>query len=444
MAKKQKRQRAVVFDDHGGRKHTFVVGGPDAGDYWYAAAAGHAVKEARELVRRMGGGPYHLEGFTAEEEAAIRLDSLKRAGNPKGGDCHCEICRAKAMTNKKGHCRICGESLPPGEVICGHHETQSASEGHYREDSETAHYRAGNPHHLLQARNELTSAFGRPTGGNADWINSAWFVQGSGGSVNPNRPDVHPGLYATHSLWVVEQPEDSEYCVILRDIDEKAGETMDTELMCGPAAGIHSVIDAARSYAAGGLVGGRKGNPVLSSSSEEQPVVLVIWSKPIGRGYRADMRQYDGPLKMRALRAAVKKATRSGDQGGGLALAKSHPTHRMYSPIGEEGVPLLRVRAEDVAIDPTRHAPIQGADGNFYYDDDSRGRIHLDAKTSEFLAEFKRQAQPDRQTNPVMPQFGSSVTPALQGLVRDVTGKACYQETCFVSDGHDGHAPPRA
>jgi len=397
MAKKKakKNQRAVVFGQ-GARTHTFVIGGPDAGDDWHAASSWHAVRDARALVQRMD-EPYHLEGFTAEEEAAIRAPINSR-----------------------------------------YDET-----AHYRSGN-PAHQREGNPHHLLEARNELTKAFGRPTGGNADWINSAWFVQGSGGSVNPNRPDVHPGLYATHSMWVVEQPEESEYCVILRDIDEKAGDTLDTELMCGPAAGIHSVIDAARSYAAGGLVGGRKGNPVLSSSSEDQPVVLVIWSKPIGRGYRADMRQYDGPLKMRALRAAVKKATRSGDQGGGLALAKSHPTYRMYSPIGEEGVPLLRVRAEDVAIDPTRHAPIQGADGNFYYDDDSRGRIHLDAKTSEFLAEFKRQAsQPDRQPNPVpkkMPQFGSSVTPALQGLVRDVTGQACYQETCFVSPAHDGHA----
>lgn len=81
-----------------------------------------------------------------------------RQGNPRGGDCHCEICRSKAKTAKRGHCRICGDALPTEEdpsstgrsmsyrpVICAHHETESASAGHYHEDSETAHYRSGNP-----------------------------------------------------------------------------------------------------------------------------------------------------------------------------------------------------------------------------------------------------------------------------------------------------------
>lgn len=378
-----KKQRAVVFAE-GGKKNTFVINGPDA------------VEEARALVRSVG-GTYHLEGFTAVEQAAVHLDGLKRAGNPvvraqgkltgqqmkrlgaKMHNWHASMGdpvyaagsyyytgkrhpsdeterdalanismlldretdpqnREELLEIKIALERMLGEhggrkGNPSGGPKAGHeeqfraHMTDDDLEEIERNERATceccapgahvaeraraaAHHREGNPHHLLEARNELTKAFGRPTGGNADWQNSAWFVQGSGGTVNPNRPDVHPGVYATKSIWVVEQPEESEYCVFLRDIDDEAGETMDTEVMCGPAAGIHGVIDAARAYA--GEIFGRKGNPTSKGKSSKK-----------------------------------------------------------------------------------------------------------------------------------MPQFGSSVTPALQGLVRDVTGKACYQETCFVSPGHDGHAPQR-
>lgn len=439
-----KKQRAVVFAE-GGKKNTFVISGPDP------------VEEARSLVRSVG-GTYYLEGFTAAEKAAIAGGPMSKpyARAPKEGT-RVVFRPSGASLALYSHPPQVGESGTVTSVASGRGKKRTFMPGpgggllyvrwddsrfvgvslaDVRPEPTSARrvkgnaLRKGNPSHedeeeghehkeRDQARAALSQAFGSPTGYNADWMEMAWFVQGTGGKVNPNRPDLHHGLHATKSIWVAEQPEDNEYCVILRLIDEDAGETEDEALTCVPAAEVERVIEAAMEHAAEvfGRKEARKGNPFQSSREYAGLSYAHLVSKQDALARRT------GCMPWPRLNGIPMSPAQ-------IMVREIRETRRRMGPAAT----LLQAAHRVAENHPTiAHEALDGMEG---------------AQEPE-LAALKSVWPGIRRSNPVkkskghvkQKQFGSSVTPALENLVRDVTGKACYQETCFIDDS--GRAPRR-
>ena len=70
------------------------------------------------------------EAGQAGDLQMVRICDRALAGSgPARQTCWYEITNAQAQTPNatRGHCRICGETLPPGEVICAHHEREGLS-----------------------------------------------------------------------------------------------------------------------------------------------------------------------------------------------------------------------------------------------------------------------------------------------------------------------------
>jgi hypothetical protein len=99
-----------------------------------------------------------------------------------------------------------------------------------------------------RAMEMLTAAFGAPTGGNADWSVTAWFVAGEGGTPNRSRPDIRPELYTTRSVWVVDD-EDDYFSVVIREFRDDDNDDIE-ELFTATPENIEAIIAQARFHAA--------------------------------------------------------------------------------------------------------------------------------------------------------------------------------------------------
>ena len=413
MAKKK--QRSVLFAESGEqREHVrnrFVIEGPDP------------VAQARDLIRTMN-LPYALQGFTAAEKAAITSKPLLNlptfeANAPKpvlkpgylylGDNGRC-FCMAHAgMTALYTGRDLSGQKL--------YRLKKGEEEGLECEGCAAAadRQRKGNPtdsRDVDDARDLLTKTFGYPTGGNADWMNHAWFVQGSG-EPNPRTGQVKTaddGLYALKSVWVVEQPEDAEYAVYLRTLGDDDAEL--DEIMIASAAEIQRVIDAARSYARDLFQrGARRGNP----SSREYA----------GLSYGHLVSQYDA----RARRTGGMPWPRLNGlpiTPAQIMIREIRETIRRMGPAATLHQAAHRVAENhpDVAFEAMDMIGVKGASEPELA---ALQSVWAERRRSNPTSKASKAKKPSKQK-----QFGSSVTPALQGLVRDVTGKACYQETCFV------------
>lgn len=424
-----KKQRAVVFAE-GGKKNTFVISGPDA------------VEEARALVRSVG-GTYHLEGFTAVEQAAIHparaANPVKRGRKPeKMGFGPVVLKRGYLYLGDNGRC-FCMDHAGTKALYTGHDLSgqklyrlkKGEEEGLECEGCAAAdRHRKGNPtdsRDMDDARDLLTKTFGYHAGLNADWMDPAWFVQGSGGTPNPNRPDVDPGLYETKSIWVVEDPEEGEFCVYYREIEEEQAE--DEELMRAPATDVQSVIDAARNYARDLFgkqkgkrkgkqkSGTRRGNPFQSSREYAGLSYAHLVSKQDALARRTGGMPWPRlngiPMSPAQIMIREIRETRRRMGPAATLLQAAHRVAENHPDIAYEAMDMIGVKG---AQEPEL-AALQSVWPGIR-------RSNPTSKTNT----------PPKKTSK-QKQFGSSVTPALQGLVRDVTGKACYQETCFVGRG---------